>query len=176
MTTIAYKAGIMACDSAWTNYTGSIATHMNKITRLSSGALVGEAGDNDSRAVRVVLDRVKTFDKMPTAKELIDTKTDYSALIAFPNGEVAEVAVWHDEDVKEWRAGTWKVNRGIAAVGSGSEIALGFMGGGGTAAAAVNFVCSWDPASRLPVHVMHVKPKGGPRPKLRASGQVARPR
>jgi ATP-dependent protease HslVU (ClpYQ) peptidase subunit len=157
MTTIAYKSGIMACDSAWTNGANSIATLATKIVRLSSGALLGEAGDNDSRSVVALLDKVKCFAKMPTAKDLADCKVDYAGLIAFPNGEVAEISIEHCEDAKEWRGQVWKVNRGFAAVGSGGELAIGFMGAKRSAKEAVEFACSWDPNSRVPVHAVSVK-------------------
>lgn len=159
MTTIAIKAGIMACDSSWTNGAGCVATLANKITRLSSGALLGEAGDNDSRHVHKLLDKVKTFAKMPHAEELAKLKIDYSALIAFPNGEVAEILIDRVGDNDHWSAGAWKVNRGFAAVGSGSELAIGYMGAGRTAAQAAAFACSWDPNSKLPVHQFTVRTK-----------------
>ncbi len=161
MTTIAYKAGILACDSAWANGSGCIATLLTKIFRLSSGACVGEAGDSDSRSVRLLLDKVKSFDKLPTAHELAECKLDYSALLVFQNGEVVELEIAHDKDTGGWAGQVWKVNRGFAAVGSGSELALGFMGAGESAAKAVAFACSWDPYSKLPVHTVHVRAPSG---------------
>lgn len=171
MTTIAYKAGVMACDSSWTNDSGAVATLANKIFRLASGAIVGECGDNDSRAVRQLLDKIKSFDKMPMPKELAECKTDYGALIAFPNGELAEISISFN---KEWRAGAWKVNRGFSAVGSGGELAIGYMGAGKTAAQAVQFSCSWDPYSSLPVHVTRLHP-AKKAASSRAPGQRRRP-
>lgn len=150
MTTIACKDRVMACDSSWTNGSDIVATLANKIVRLSSGALLGEAGDNDSRHVRILLDKVKTFDKMPLSKELAELKLDYAAIILFPNGEMAEILI---EYIKEWRAQAWKVNRGFAAVGTGSHLAIGHMGAGRSAAQAVQFSCTWDPYSKLPTHV-----------------------
>lgn len=156
MTTIAYKANTMACDSAWTDCHECVATLLNKITRLSSGAVLGEAGDNDSRAVRVLLDKVKSYDKLPTAKDLAETHVDYAALIAFQNGEVAQIVIDHDK-TKGWTAQVFKCNRGFAAVGSGGEMAIGFMGANRSAVEAVNFACGWDPNSKLPVHSMQVR-------------------
>lgn len=156
MTTIAYKSGFMACDSAWTNDHG-VATLLTKMFRLSSGAVVGESGDSDSRHVRALIDKVKSADKLPMAKDLADLKIHYSALIAFPNGELAQIDIWHCEDAKEWRAGAYKVNRGYAAVGSGGDLAIGFMGAKRSAKEAVEFACTWDNYSRPPVHVMQVR-------------------
>lgn len=158
MTTIACKERIMACDSSWTNGSDIVATLANKIVRLSSGAILGEAGDNDSRHVRVLLDKVKTFDKMPFSKELAELKIDYAAIILFPNGEMAEISIEYN---KEWRAQAWKVNRGYAAVGTGSHLAIGHMGAGRTAAQAVQFSCTWDPYSKLPVHITSLLAKKG---------------
>lgn len=156
MTTIAYKSNTMACDSAWTDESDIVATLLNKLVRLSSGAVIGEAGDNDSRAVRELVDKIKCFDKLPSAKDFADTKVDYAGIIAFQNGEVAQIEIGHD-DKMGWYAQVYKVNRGMAAVGSGSHLAIGFMGAGRSAAEAVNFACGWDPHSRLPVHVMQVR-------------------
>lgn len=155
----------MACDSAWTNYSGCVLTSLNKLIRLSSGAVIGEAGDNDSRAVVALLDKVRTFSKMPSAKELAETHVDYAALIAFPNGEVAEISIEHIKS--GWSAGVHKVNRGIAAVGTGGEIALGAMAAGKTAAEAVAISCQFDPHSRPPVHVLEVRSKPTSKPKKR---------
>lgn len=152
MTTVACKDRIMACDSSWTNGSDIVATLANKIVRLSSGAVLGEAGDNDSRHVRVLLDKAKSFDKMPFSKELAEMKLDYSAIILFPNGEMAEISIEYFKGA-EWRAQAWKVNRGYAAVGTGSHLAIGHMGAGRSAAQAVQFSCTWDPYSKLPVHV-----------------------
>ena len=156
MTTIAYKAGIMACDSAWTNSKGCVATLLTKIVRLSSGALVGEAGDNDCRAIYPLIDKIKCYDKLPLARDFAAIQVDYTSLLVFPNGELVEIDINHDKE-KGWNANIWKVNRGFAAVGSGGELALGFMGAGRSAAEAVNFACSWDPDSKLPVHAVHLR-------------------
>lgn len=156
MTTIAYKDGVLACDSAWTNGTNCVATLHTKMYKLASGAYVGEAGDNDSRAVRDLLNTVRCFEKLPSAKQLADTRVDYAALVVFPDGRVAEILIEHD-DKKGWTAQVWEVNRGIAAVGSGGELAIGHMGAGKSAAEAVAFCCDWDPNSKLPVHAVNVK-------------------
>ena len=67
MTTIACKDGVMACDSCWTDANWLHSTTLTKIIRLKSGALLGEAGDNDSRAVVKLLQNCKKFDQVPTA-------------------------------------------------------------------------------------------------------------
>lgn len=156
MTTIAYRRGIMACDSAWSDENDSFQTLQNKMVRLSSGAVLGEAGDNDSRHVHQLLDKVKSFDKMPSALELSVIKLNYTALIAFPNGEVAIIACEHEDSSKEWRGRAYKVTRGFAAIGSGGQFAIGFMGADNSARDAVAFACQFDPFSRPPIHTMSV--------------------
>jgi len=157
MTVIAYKDGIMACDSSWTDDHGTCQTLLNKITRLSSGALLGEAGDCDSRSMHVILDKVKCFDKMPLNEEIAKAKVDYAALLVFPNGEVCMVTCDHDEKAG-WRGQAWKLNRGFATCGSGADIALGFMGAGKSAAEACAFVCRFADGCRLPIHSVPLKP------------------
>lgn len=154
MTTIACKDGVMACDSCWTDGSGLFGTSMNKIVRLKSGALLGEAGDNDSRAVVRILQGVKTFDQMPTALELAACAVDYAAVILFPNGDMAQISITHYNDNGEFsfKADAWPVNRGLTAVGSGGHIAWGAMRAGKTAREAVAIACDGDPGSKLPVH------------------------
>lgn len=153
MTTIACKDRIMACDSCWTDSNSLVGTSKNKIVKLKSGALLGEAGDNDSRAVVKLLQNVKNFDQMPTALELAACCVDYAAVILFPNGDMAQIAIERDKTVEmAYIAGAWPVNRGMTAVGSGAEVAIGAMAAGKSASQAVAIACQWDPNSKLPVH------------------------
>lgn len=155
MTTIACKDGIMACDSCWTDSSDMISTSKNKIVRLKSGALLGEAGDNDSRAVQALLQNVKNFDQMPFAREFAKCEVDYSGLILFPNGEMAQITI--ERQNTSWDtyvANAFPANRGCSAVGSGSHLAVGAMISGKSARQAVAIACNWDPRSKLPVHTM----------------------
>lgn len=163
MTIIAYRNGIMACDSCWTNY-GTQTVSAIKIIRLSSGALLGEAGDNDSRAMQELLDKIKDPKKLPSRKELAETKLDYEGLIAFPKGGVWMIVTGpHDEtgypvadaeiDYGIWPATTMG---GYAAVGCGAHIALGAMDAGATAPRAVEIACRRDVYCRPPVHTLHL--------------------
>jgi hypothetical protein len=158
MTTIACKDGLMACDSGWTDENGYFATSLTKIVELRSGALLGEAGDNDSRAVQALLQNVKSFAEMPSALQLAETKIDYAAVILFPDGEMAQVSVGRSSHgPSEFVGGAWPVNRGLTAVGSGAGVAIGAMLAGKSAAEAVTFACDADPNSKLPVHVYDIK-------------------
>jgi S-methylmethionine-dependent homocysteine/selenocysteine methylase len=160
VTTIAVKDGEMACDSCWTDCNWLYGTSMNKITRLKSGALLGEAGDNDSRAVVKLLQNCKTFDQLPTAIELSDCKVDYAALILFPDGTMAQISIEHDQTVEEaYHGGAWPVNRGCSAVGTGAAVAIGAMRAGKSAREAVAIACGEDPNSKLPVHSYRIEKK-----------------
>lgn len=156
MTTIAYKRGIMACDSCWTDKGEAIQqTSLIKIVRLSSGALLGSAGDNDCRSVEELLDKVKSFDKLPAALKLAETKCDYMGILVFKTGEAVIVEIKEpEEETGVWRAAVYRANRGCAAVGSGGEIAIGAMEAGYAAAAAVGIACRWDVNSKPPVHTV----------------------
>lgn len=158
MTTIAYKAGYMACDSCWT-YADVQTVSQVKITRLSSGALLGQAGDNDARAIEELLDKVKRPSMLPTRAALQDTRIDFYGLLVLPGERIFHIATATTDEqgwVKEGEddAGIWEGNRGIAAAGSGSKLALGAMDAGATAATAVRIACRWDINSRLPVHTL----------------------
>lgn len=147
----------MACDSAWTDSSGTFSTSLTKIIRLPSGALLGGAGDNDDRAVVKLLEKVKTFAQLPTSKELAATEVDYSGLIAFQSGTVAQIVINSPDKNIHWTAGVWPINVGGAAVGSGREIAIGAMDAGVSAKRAVEIACRRDPNSRGPVHVVTLK-------------------
>ena len=134
MTTVACKDGWMACDSCWTDSNWLHGTSLTKIIRLKSGALLGEAGDNDSRAVVKLLQNCKTFDQLPSAIDLAATKVDCCSLIMFANGDVAMLSIERTEigDMIH-TAGAWRVNRGGAAVGTGAAVAIGAMDAGKSA-------------------------------------------
>ena len=156
MTSIAYKKGYMACDSCWTDGGSHIQqTSLIKIIRLSSGALLGSAGDNDCRAIYTLLDKVKSFDKLPTTQQLSETKCDYSGILVFKNGEAVIIEVDQPEtEDGVWKAAVYKANRGCAAVGTGAELAIGAMEAGCSAANAVAIACRWDVNSKVPVHTI----------------------
>jgi ATP-dependent protease HslVU (ClpYQ) peptidase subunit len=159
MTVIAYRAGIMACDSCWT-YGDTQVASLIKIKRLSSGALLGQAGDNDARAMEELLDKIKDPRKLPTREQLAKTLTDFIGLVALPKGGVYVIASgpvdqagWPTEsgDCGVWPAASMG---GYAAVGSGSDHALAAMDAGATAKEAVQIACRRNVNCRAPVHIM----------------------
>ena len=163
MTVIAYRNGIMACDSCWATF-GTQTVSAIKIQRLSSGALLGQAGDNDSRAIAALLDKIKDHRKLPSREDLAATKASFQGLLALQKGGIwvistgkhddAGYPVDEDEDFGVWPAATMG---GYAAVGSGADYALAAMDAGASARDAVTIACRRNIDCRLPVHVVRLK-------------------
>jgi hypothetical protein len=86
MTTVAYKNGQMACDSCWSDNCVRVVSAI-KMRRLSSGALLGEAGDGDIRAVVELLDRAKSYKAMPTKEALEKTRTTFGGILVLPSAQ-----------------------------------------------------------------------------------------
>lgn len=156
MTTIAYKDGVMACDSCW-SYDEGVDTQMTKVRRLSSGALLGSAGDNDSRAIERLLDKCKTPQSLPDRSALMTIRCDYLGILVLPRGRVFKVAATHVSEAN-WDAsfqedlGIWEVNAPFTSVGSGSRWAMGAMAAGKSALDAVRIACRFDLHSKAPVY------------------------
>jgi len=158
MTTCAYKDGILATDSCWT-FGDTQTTSLIKVRRLASGALLGGAGDNDDRSVVTLLDKVKTFEKLPSKADLAATRCCFVGLLVLPRGKVVMIDIEPIEGYTHFDAQVWEANRGIAAIGSGSRYALGAMAAGKSAKDAVAIACRFDINSRPPVHTMALQPK-----------------
>lgn len=152
MTTIAFADGHMACDSCWASG-GTQTTSASKINRLTSGALLGSAGDGDIRSFIALVDKIKTPDKLPSRAELAALRIDLVAVMAFPRGQVFMVEIGPSTG-EHFDAQVWPANRGLAAAGSGADLALGAMAAGKSAKDAVAIACRFDINSRLPVHVV----------------------
>lgn len=158
MTTVAYRAGVMACDSCWTDGAGGIDSLASKIRRLKSGALLGAAGDNDARPLERLLDRVAAPARMPSLEKLIAIRREFTGLLVLPCGAVFKIATallppenW-DADFSD-DIGVWPIHAPFAAIGSGAAYALGAMAADKDAIAAVEIACGFDPNSRPPIHV-----------------------
>lgn len=156
MTTIAYRDGIMACDSCWALNGSLIDNLANKIYRLKSGALLGQCGSNDIRPMIDILQHAKTEKQMPSYEAICNVRVSGMYLLALPNRRVFKFATtalhpeqWTD-DVAD--LGMWRVELPFAAVGSGTDLAMGAMAQGATAAQAVRVACRFDINSRLPLH------------------------
>lgn len=156
MTTIAYKNGIMASDSCWA-YDDIQTSSINKIARLKSGGLLGQAGDADSRCVVAAFTNVKTEKQLPSREDMVKLRVDFDGVLVLPNGSIFIISMAVKKDGIEaqvWPAG----RRGVAAVGSGKKLALGAMLAGASARDAVAIACDQDLNSRLPVHTATIAP------------------
>lgn len=158
MTTIAFKDGVMACDSKCTDGFGAFLTRSQKIYRLPNNSLLGTAGDADARDVMDILGKATTK-KLPTRKELAETETGFAGLWAFPNGKLYGVYIYAHEmgQSAEWSSQIVEIEERIAAVGSGEQFAIGAMAAGRSAAEAVAISCRYDSYSQGPVKEVHVK-------------------
>lgn len=156
MTTIAYKDGIMACDSAWSDES-LVLTWRTKIIRLASGGLLGEAGDCDSRSVVTLFDKVTTPARLPSRKELLDLAMEYSAILVLPKGKIFHVVM--ERDGAHWAGGLYEIGEQFFSVGAGYAHAFTAMECGKTARDAVVQACRRNLHSHLPVHVMRLTDK-----------------
>jgi hypothetical protein len=157
MTTIAFDGKTMACDSCWT-YGGTVDTLTTKIIRLSSGGLLGMAGQNDGRPILSLVDKVKTPSQLPSYEAIMGIRADVLALLVLPKGRVYKIATtitspenWN-EDMGDF--GLWEITGPFAAVGSGGDAALVAMECGKLARDAVRVACKYDPNSRPPIHIV----------------------
>lgn len=163
MTTIAYRDGIMACDSAWT-CGGTVDTLTTKIERLPSGAILGMAGQNDGRSLSAMLKNVKTPAGLPSYDDIMNLRASLMALLVLPKGKIFKIETtvvspenWA-EDSPDGTFGIWEITGPFAAVGSGGDCALVAMECGKSAFDAVRIACKYDINSRGPVHKMALKP------------------
>lgn len=170
MTVVAWRAGVMACDSCWT-YGDTHVVSQIKIKRLSSGALLGTAGDNDGRAMEALLDKIKDPRRLPSRIELAQTKDSFMGLLALPKGGVWIIATGPvDEmgfpvaDTYDQREdyGVWPATTigGYAAIGSGADYALSAMDAGASAKVACEIACRRNVHCRPPIHVRRLHHDG----------------
>lgn len=155
MTTVAYRDGVMACDSCWTSDEAQTVS-ATKVRRLKHGLLWGASGDNDIREIVRLIDGCKTPASLPLRSALTAVRADCSGLVVFPNGKIFQIATAAKAD-SEGDVGVWEVNRGFAAVGTGGHLALGAMAAGRSAAQAVAIACRFDINSRPPIHKISLR-------------------
>jgi hypothetical protein len=154
----------MACDSCWSE-NEAWDTAQTKVKRLSSGALLGSAGDNDSRQIEKLLDKVKTPAGLPDKAAFLAIRCSYAGILVLPRGKIFKVSATHvseahwDKDMDD-DIGIWEINAPFAATGSGKEFALGAMAAGKSALDAVKIACRFDLNSRAPTYHYPLK-KGG---------------
>lgn len=160
MTTIAYKDGIMASDSAASDSWQILTNKSTKIYRLGSGALFGGAGDADIRSILELFNDCKSYKSLPTKKKIIEEKTDFDGLLVLPKG--AKIFhVWCNEPPgdsdERWHAGVMPIEEHHYAIGSGAIFALPALDAGRSARDAVLIACKRDFFTRPPVVTVELK-------------------
>jgi hypothetical protein len=152
----------MACDSCWTNGSGTVDVLANKIFRLSSGGILGQAGQNDGRPIVEMFDKVKTPGQLPSYDALCKLRVSSICLLVLPKGrfyKIATTLVAQENWDQGFEAnfgdgvGIWELT-GFGACGSGTDLALAAMSAGASARDACLIACRYDINSRPPVHVV----------------------
>lgn len=136
MTTVAYRAGVMAADTCGI-YTGDIKGHCSKLYR-KGGAVLAFAGDLSPALV--YLDWYGSAKPVPR-EVLINGEADFEGLILTKRG-LFEVDKWCRPD---------KVRHRYHAIGSGASYAMAAMMAGASALRACEIACEFDPNSRGPI-------------------------
>lgn len=164
MTIIAYRAGVLACDSMWSDDCDNMATLTTKISRSPWGLLIGGAGDNDDREVMKVLVALRTPNNLPSRETLGRIECDGSHLVVFPKSErifeILTTAVpMPNRTGSNAYFGITEIMGEFHAVGSGNPIAIGAMEAGASAVEAVKIACRRNAWCRPPVHQLLLHPK-----------------
>ena len=149
MTTVAYKAGVLACDSAWSDDSRIIGL-ITKIRRFDTGALYGGSGDGDDRALLNLIYNVSDPNDLPPYDALWEIQADLNALMIFPDGRAFFIYTGPES------CGAHPIDA-PAAIGSGKLLAIGAMDAGKSATEAVEIACVRDCHSKGPVHSLALK-------------------
>jgi ATP-dependent protease HslVU (ClpYQ) peptidase subunit len=148
-TTIAYRDGILACDSQWTS-AEVVLSSACKIERLPSGVLYGASGYTDDRELKLLIAKVRREEDLPLASVLEKISIECQALLILPCGRVLRIMTGDNAEL-------CPIEAPFAAVGSGQHIAIGAMAHGASAVEAVNIACDYDIYTRRPVHSLTLK-------------------
>lgn len=147
----------MASDGRCTDGTQIVTDRFEKICTLTSGALLGLAGEADLRNVIELLDRVKTGRMIPTTAALLELKADFAAILALPDGSVWSIEGDRSEDTDKRRTACAIPIHDHFAIGSGGKFAKAAMDMGASAERAVRIAIKNDSASGGRVHVLELK-------------------
>lgn len=165
MTVIAFRAGVMACDSCWADDCDNVSALQTKIKRTSWSVLIGSAGDSDSRAIEDMLSKIRSPNHLPSREALGRFECDGRYMVVFPKSErIFEISTTHipasARSGKDNYFGLHEVPGEFYAIGSGSAIALGAMEAGATAIEACRITCRRNVWCRPPIHQLGFTPKG----------------
>lgn len=142
MTTIAYRAGVLAGDSQATD---DQVWQTNKVERIGTSAgelLVGWCGDVHASLVFVEWLKNDQSRKPDLSNE------DFEAIVVAKTGRVT---IWNQSLV------SWRPKGKFFAIGSGAQSAMGAMHAGKSAIEAVKIACKVDPYTRGPVRSLRIK-------------------
>lgn len=151
MTIIAYRDGIMACDSCW--HSGGLqVVSSNKLVRLEHGGLLGGAGGDDTYVIPLFYN-VKTRDDFPKPKTLMRASPEYDGILVLPDESFWYVFCSKRNGAEIVPADTMGK---YAAVGVGSTYALGAMAASEDidAVKACEVAIKYNIYCRGPVHMM----------------------
>lgn len=138
MTTIAYRAGVIASDSGvWVE--GVLVYKTKKLHRLKNGCVVGFAG-----AVDDAMTLIRWLDGSEEEKIKFD---DVTLLVVAPSGRILKYDAPKPIVIKRPK---------YIAIGTGYQIALGALHQGATAYEAVQAAIEHDAHSRGPIYQMKV--------------------
>lgn len=152
MTTIAYRNGVMACDSQMTDEENIRTICENKIVRIH-GVLIGCSGDADARPVHEFFKKKKIKTVKQLLKKAPALNGEWTSLIAFPDGTLIMMDTNENGSCIEMLS-----EEPFYAVGNGGKFARAAMKGHPdvTAARAVEVACELDIHSCLPVKTMDI--------------------
>lgn len=165
MTVIAYKDGVLACDSLWSD--GDIrATFKTKIRKLSNGLYVGTSGDNDDRAIIKLISDIEvtddlSIDDFPSVAQLQELNQSMSMLIIHPRSDTNKIYVISTTNSGSESEGegnsVYEITQDFYAVGSGSHVALGAMAAGANAEEACKIASRFEMHCMEPIHSLKTK-------------------
>lgn len=138
MTCIAWDSKTLASDSLCSDGHGFSAGMTKKLVRLSSGAILGCAGDEDCRELTILLQNVKEEADLPAKKELEATRTEFQGILILPTKKAYEINIGMVvPEFNVWMSEIRQINGKHWAVGHGADFALVAMDLGKSSADAV---------------------------------------
>lgn len=160
MTVIAWDGKTLASDSLCSDEHGMVAGMTKKVFRLSSGAILGTAGDEDCRELTILLQNVKEEADLPAKKELEATRTVFDGILILPNKKAYQIqVVCVVPEFNVWQAEVRQINSKYYAVGHGMDFALTAMDLGKDAPTAVKAAIKRSLFCGGPVQVMTLLPQ-----------------
>lgn len=151
MTTIAYANGVMASDSAATcSRTGQKVLMGAKIFRINSDLVMGFVGEPDMREAVKFFRDVRCERELPTAQDIFQIFKDDALLVFCKPRKIFYLET--DKKVSN----IYRCADKYAAMGSGSDVARGFMFWGGDARGAIKAACKHNAFTSGPIKTVMI--------------------